>query len=106
MTAPPSTGPLEYKVVQAVRDMGPSTPSSIAAWIDGRDAAPHAFGAVFTTLKRLVGKGYLSVERLSGTTSRGGRRDMDVYTVTPEGVLAAMSFQQSIQNFMLPERGE
>lgn len=106
MTVAQSTGPLEYKVVQSLRDMGPSTPASVMTWITARDTAPHHFGAVFTTLKRLVGKGFLSVERRSGTTSRGGRRDMDVYTVTPVGVQAALGFQRSVQNFMLPDRGE
>jgi len=99
-------GPLEYKTVQAMRDMGPSTPSVVAAWMGARDTTTHAFGAVFTTLKRLVGKGYLSVERRSGTTTRGGVRDMDVYSATEEGVLAASAFQKSIENFMLPEGGE
>lgn len=106
MSAGQQTGPLEYKVVQSVRDMGPSTPAAIMTWITARDTAAHHFGAVFTTLKRLVGKGYLSVERRSGTTSRGGRRDMDVYATTPDGVQAALAFQKSVQNFMLPERGE
>lgn len=99
-------GPVEYKVVQGVRDMGPSTPSAIATWIAARDVVAHGFGSLFTTMKRLAEKGHLSVRRLPGRTARGGMRDMDVYTVTPQGETAARTFQQSIQNFMLPESGE
>lgn len=99
-------GPLEYKVIQSIRHMGPSAPSVVAKWIGEHDVTTHAFGALYTTLGRLVAKGYLSVDRPRGTTARGWPRDMDIYSVTSEGVLAAQAFQTSIVNFMLPEGGE
>lgn len=100
------TGPLEYKVLQSIRHMGPSNPAAIVAWINARDRTPHAFGALYTTLMRLVGKGYLAVERRSGNDARGGVRQMDVYSTTQDGVQAALAFEKSIVNFMLPEGGE
>lgn len=106
MTGVRPTGPLEYKVVQSIRDMGPSNPAAVAAWIGARDTTPHAFGALYTTLVRLVGKGHLAVERRRGTDARGGARDMDVYSTTEQGLEAARLFEKSIVSFMLPEGGE
>ncbi len=106
MNEPRATGPLEYKVVQSIRHMGPSSPAAVAAWIQTRDGASHAFDALYTTLVRLVGKGYLSVERCRGSDARGALRDMDVYSTTREGVHAARAFEKSVLNFMLPEGGE
>jgi len=93
-------------VLQSVRSLEPCSPAAVVERINERDSVSHAFGAVFTTMRRLHDKGHLSIERGLSSTASGRRREMDAYSTTVEGLHAAASFQKSIQNFMLPESGE
>ena len=72
--------------------------------IEERTGRSVSIGAVYTTLRRLQGKGYVSSRLGAPSRSRGGRAKK-YFTLDPEGVAAVQRSRQMFANLWrdLPE---
>jgi PadR family transcriptional regulator PadR len=67
--------------------------------IEDRTGRSAAIGAVYATLDRLEGKGYISSHVADPTAERGGRAKR-FFQLRPEGLLALKNSQQAVRQMM------
>jgi DNA-binding PadR family transcriptional regulator len=90
-------GKFEELVVMALSKTGPDAPTAdIYGFMEDVLRQKVAFGALFTTLERLVEKSFATAKIVEPEKGAPTKRKRKVYTVTAEGRLAlAVSLQKT-----------
>ena len=87
-------GEFELVVLLALFHLGEEAYGmTIRVEIEERTDRPVSIGAVYTTLRRLQGKGYVSSRLGTPSRSRGGRAKK-YFTLEPEGLTAVQRSRQ------------
>lgn len=95
--APSFLGEFEFAVLLAVLQTDDAYAVPIRSLLEERTGRPVARGALYTSLERLEGKGYLKSRMADPTDERGGKQRR-YFTVTPHGLRALRATHSAFVN--------
>lgn len=88
-------GEFEYLVLTAIARLGDEAYGVAIRRLLGEFGRAPSIGALYTTLDRLEGKGFVS-SRMAGPTPERGGRAKRMVRLTPQGVLAGKAFFRTV----------